>query len=207
MKFLFDTTNLWQEKKHFPLLYQPSVTDLNQDASRFIIEKYEKEIILPACKYFNIITKINEFQNDTEKNHFVLLIINGITPILVAVNLIRTELIPWNWLCILIAYAICISSSIFLIPTIYKHTPLSLHQYNNYENDFEHIEKFFEQRKCTLINEFPIAEENARNNFFIRNHMQYIYSIKDTIIFRHYLRKVIYFIVGVVYISSALRIY
>ena len=48
IKFLFDTTNLWQEKKHYPSLSQPSVADLSQDASRYVIEKYEKEVLFGA---------------------------------------------------------------------------------------------------------------------------------------------------------------
>ena len=154
-------------------------------------QKYVDEIIAPAYHYFRAKNEINNYQAENDNGCFAYLILFLPTLVYMGFELLKLGVSEYILLCMVIALIPCIIGD-WIIYLIYKRTPLTI---KHFELDLDVLAKGFEHtynyyRENGKL-EFTISKESFVNNCIIEQHNKYLCSIKQTVVLRSTIRKMI----------------
>lgn len=194
LNFCGEKISLWQKQDTEPHVYQPKLTDLNTNNIK-VLQEYVEFVIEPAYHYFKTLNVLKRYQKDHDESWFITSTVLRFSAFLLVVqSIIKTNVISSNILCVLIALAVCLCSSL-IISFIYKHTNLPIEK-NFYS--ISRLNELFKEQKDT--GNFKISEKDAWNNFLILYHRQYVCSIENTILFRWHIKKVLNYMAVLIYV-------
>lgn len=187
-----DKAKLWGELEE-PVLNMPKLEEWESqqqinDNNVFFYEKrqeYIEKTICPAHHYFVLKKDIEWHQSDCDEGLFRSFFLQLFSLVFLTQMLIRAEVFESWIIAVLLSIAIC-SVSCLIIYWIY----------NNY-------------RRCqgVRIKHFNYnGFENSSNNYIIKKHYEYLDSIKETVYFRHSVRKILFNASLIIYILFFFRI-
>lgn len=159
-----DEAKIWGDKEE-PEQRMPRVSDLSEEErlSIYAIDDYVKNTICPKYHYFILKKEIEKYQSDCGEGLKHGFFLQLFSILLSAQMLIRADVFD-SWIMpILLSTAIC-SVSCGIIYWIYK---------NYWRCQSIRVKHFYWQSH-------------------IGGHYEYLCSIKDTILFRYYIRKILY---------------
>ena len=154
-------------------------------------QKYVDKIISPAYNYFRVKNEIDDYQNDRSDGCTAFCILQFPTIALMTYALFCLEFTESIILCIVIAIIPCLIGD-WVISFIYARTKLPIEDFEDdldlAKKQYEHSYNYYKEREML---EFNISKEDFINIEIIKEHNAYLQSIKQTVIMRYVLRKII----------------
>ena len=195
--YILDRVDVERWKNYYDIrLKQPSINDLNDtNEGKGKISEYIRDVICPANKYFSLKRDLAESQKDNGANSLFCLAIQFFLFFIIVYNAMRVfPNMGMNdfWYCCIVGavvIVICIIGYGIIFKIYNKTSNLPMWEYNSED---------LKQKFITHKEEFDISEENSFNNFVINFHYEYLLSIKESILFRTNIRKVIVIASGIV---------
>lgn len=188
--YVNDKANVESWKNYHDIyLKRPSIDDLNEtNGDKEKISKYIEEVICPANKYFSLKSYLAEIQKDDGAQGLFCFGLQFFLFFIIVYNTMRVfPNMGMNdfWYCSLvgaIVIVVCVIGYGIIIKIYNKTSALPIWEYNSED---------IKQQFITYKEEFDISEENSFNNYVINFHYNYLLSIKESILFRTNIRKVI----------------
>ena len=191
--FCCDKAELWNGYDDTPNLRMPSITDVG-NISDFRKNDYITKVIAPAYHYFEENKEIENYQSKDSGSEIACWLI--LIPSLVLLQwqcLLRIGFTDSKIICILISIVTC-ALSIIIARLIYKHTSLALGKFTYTIDDLKKDhERNYQYDECDL------SKEDSLNNYIIDVHGNYLNRIKETVIFRSNIRKVLCAFATIIY--------
>ena len=165
-------------------LKKPSVYDLDDDAPRYIIERYVNTVIEPANNYFTL--KKDLEKNNEAADYFGLVMYLGLpfTVCELALKQFYNSIFDSFWkavLIVVITLVVCFLIAIFTLfvsDFINKHSKLTKLIYISFTAASpEDLKNHFDYKS----NRFPISDERALMNFVIQNRYEYLLLIQSSV--------------------------
>jgi hypothetical protein len=224
MCFCHEEAKLWGENK--PKLHQPNLDDLHEEDILVIDktdtdedrarkerindgiyyknkqqrQKYVDNIISPAYHYFSVIKEIECYQSNNDSFMGEFFILQPATILIMARALLELKILENFLLCIIIALIPSIVCD-WIISLIYKRTPLTIKHFEvNLENLKSYREHLYNINKENNTLEYNISKESYVNYYIIVEHNKYLRSIKQTVILRSTIRKMLGGLTIIVYL-------
>lgn len=133
-------------------------------------QEYVEKVISPAYHYFMLKGEIEGLQSNCDDGFFPGLTLQLFSLLLIVQSLNRMEIFN-SWIISLFVATVVCSVSCFIISWLYK---------NRWRYTVMEIE------------DFAYDYCDWSNNYIIEKHYEYLYSIKNTVYFRHAVRKILF---------------
>ena len=200
-----DKENIWGDigdKK--TEIQMPKIRDIEDEIEdkkdsylfKDFLQDFVDKKICPATKYFTLLNEIKNYQYDKGGTPEIIpsSILQIFTIGLSSIMLVKAEVIESLILSVICVTIVCSVFS-FIIYWVYKHywrcrklraKHFTYDEYF-YKDLFESTAEIDKSRKRALI------------NYFISDHYEYLYTIKDNVIFRYFTKKVLFSLSWIIY--------